>query len=174
MSAATRLRPNWIETIGGSANNESIHSSIKPHPSAKIHRNRFHDRPARGRPRQEILIITEESYDGIGILTDCSFSLELKEGGRGRLPRISFGGQVLSLKYLAAKTIQTTSKRRHGLRVGNNGPRSALSLRDPPSPYISSSRAVQPSNYYFSGAFVSLLSQGCDRDRGEQRRQMVF
>ena len=106
-------------------------------------------------PWQEIIIITEESYGGIGILTDCSFSLELKEGGRGRLPRISFGGQVLSLKYLAAKTIQTTSKRRHGLRVGNNGPRSALSLRDPPSPYISSSRAVQPSNYYFSGAFVS-------------------
>ena len=127
--------------------------------SSKIHRNRFHDRPARGRPRQEILIITEESYNGIGILTDCSFSLELKEGGRGRLPRISFGGQVLSLKYLAAKTIQTTSKRRHGLRVGNNGPRSALSLRDPPSPYISSSRAVQPSNYYFSGAFVSPLSR---------------
>ena len=112
---------------------------------------------------------------GIGILTDCRFSLELKEGGRGRLPRISFGGEVLSLKYLAAKTIQTTSKRRHGLRVGNNGPRSALSLRDPPSPYISSSRAVQPSNYYFSGAFVSpSLKAATATDRGEQRRQMVF
>ena len=91
-------------------------------------------------PRQEIIIITEESYGGIGILTDCRFSLELKEGGRGRLPRISFGGQVLSLKYLAAKTIQTTSKRRHGLRVGNNGPRSALSLRDP-HPHISAAAA---------------------------------
>ena len=126
-------------------------------------------------PRQEIIIITEESYGGIGILTDCSFSLELKEGGRGRLPRISFGGQVLSLKYLAAKTIQTTSKRRHGLRVGNNGPRSALSLRDP-HPHISAA-AAQCSHLIIISlghSFRFPLSQGCDRDRGEQRRQMVF